>query len=161
MQLRGTTIGTTTLDEWSAQNTDLYLTTHKTYKIQTSTSQAGFEPTIPANVRPHTHVFLRHGHWDWISKGRITEITAKLDCFKICAEWMPQMLTNTYETKKGRVTLFLHQYYIQGEGFWLQIVIGDKPGSTIVNPNQSGHWCKGTYMSSPRKRNSRVHHQLE
>jgi len=52
-------------------------------------SQAGFEPTIPANELPQTHAFLWHGHWEWISKGRIMEITAKLDCFKVCAEWRP------------------------------------------------------------------------
>jgi len=88
------------------------------------------------------------------------EITAKLECFKVRAEWMPQMLTNIYETKKARVALLLHQYHIQGEGFWLQIVIGDTPGSITVNPNHNGHWCNGTYISSLRKRNSTVQHQL-
>ena len=66
------------------------------------------------------------------------EITAKLDCFKVCVDRMPQMLTKRYETKKGRVTLFLHKYHVQGEGFWLKIVIGDTPGSDTMNPNQSG-----------------------
>ena len=74
-----------------------------------------------------------------VTKGSVTEITAKLDSFKVCAEWMQQMLTNAYETKKGRVTLFLHQHHIQGEGLCLQIVIWDTPRSTSVNPNQSGH----------------------
>jgi hypothetical protein len=52
------------------------------------------------------------------------------------------MLANTYKTKKGTVTLFLHQYHIQGEGFWLQNVIADKPGSTTMNPNQAAIYVK-------------------
>jgi len=51
---RRTTVGRTPLEEWSARRTDLYLTTHNTYKRQTSTSPVGFEPAIPAGERPQT-----------------------------------------------------------------------------------------------------------
>ena len=47
------TLGSTSLDEWSAQRRDLCLTTHSTHKRQTSTPPAGFEPTIPASEWPH------------------------------------------------------------------------------------------------------------
>jgi hypothetical protein len=40
------------LDEWSARRRDLYLTTHNTFKIQTSKPHAGFESTIAASERP-------------------------------------------------------------------------------------------------------------
>jgi hypothetical protein len=46
----------TPLDEWSARLRDLYLTTHNTYKRQTSMLPAGFEPAIPACDRPQTRV---------------------------------------------------------------------------------------------------------
>ena len=39
-------------DEGSVRSIDLYLTTHDTYKRQTSMLPAGFEPAIPASERP-------------------------------------------------------------------------------------------------------------
>jgi len=57
--LRHTTLGRNPLYEWSARPRDLYLTTHNTNNRQTSMSQAGFEPTIPASKRPQTHVLSR------------------------------------------------------------------------------------------------------
>jgi len=53
------TLGRTLLDEWSARHRDLYLTTLNTHKWQTSMLPAGFEPAIPANERPQTHVVER------------------------------------------------------------------------------------------------------
>jgi len=50
-----TTAGRTSLDVCSARCGDLYLTTHNTHNIQTSTSPVGFEPAIPARERPETH----------------------------------------------------------------------------------------------------------
>jgi hypothetical protein len=49
------------LDEGSANRRDLYLTTQTLYKRQTSMPPVGFEPTIPASVRPQTHVLDRAG----------------------------------------------------------------------------------------------------
>jgi len=53
--LRHTTLGRTPMEEWSTWRRDLYLTAHNTQNRQTSMHQAGFEPTIPASVRPQTH----------------------------------------------------------------------------------------------------------
>jgi len=50
--LRHTTLGRTSLEEWSARRRDLYLTTHNSYKRQISMPPAGFEPAIPASERP-------------------------------------------------------------------------------------------------------------
>ena len=55
-----TTLGRTPLDEWSAWRRDLYLTTHNTYKRQTSMSPAGFEPAIPASSELQTHALRQH-----------------------------------------------------------------------------------------------------
>jgi hypothetical protein len=57
--LRHTTLGRTPLDELSAQCRDLYLTTRNTHKRHTSTTPAGFEPTILAIERPQTHTLDR------------------------------------------------------------------------------------------------------
>jgi hypothetical protein len=54
--LRRITFGRTPLDEWSVRHRDLYLTKHNTHKRQTSIAPGGFEPAIPANEWPKTHV---------------------------------------------------------------------------------------------------------
>ena len=48
---RRTTVGRTTLEEWSTRRRDLYLTTHNTHNRQTSMPPVGFEPTISAGER--------------------------------------------------------------------------------------------------------------
>jgi len=57
--LSHTTLARTPLEEWSDRCSEIYLTTHNTHKIQTSMSQAGFEPLIPASERPQTHALDR------------------------------------------------------------------------------------------------------
>ena len=56
---RRASVGRPPLDEWSARPRDLYLTTHTTYKRQTSMFLAAFETTISAGERPQTHAFDR------------------------------------------------------------------------------------------------------
>jgi hypothetical protein len=56
---RHTTVGRTPLDEGPARRRDLYLTTHNTYKRQTSMTPVGFEPKIPVSERPKTHALDR------------------------------------------------------------------------------------------------------
>ena len=56
---RRTTVGRTSLDEWSARRRDLYLTTHNTHNRQTSMPLAGFEHTISAGERPQIYALDR------------------------------------------------------------------------------------------------------
>jgi len=56
---RHTALGRTPLDEWTAWRTDLYLTTHNTYKWLSSMPPAGFDPAIPASERLQTHALDR------------------------------------------------------------------------------------------------------
>ena len=56
---RHTTVGRTTLDEWSARRGDLYLTTHNTHNRQISMPPVGFEPTISAGERWQTYALDR------------------------------------------------------------------------------------------------------
>jgi len=56
---RRTKVGMTPLDVWSARRRDLYLTTHKIHKKQTSMPPTVFEPTIQASERPSTHALDR------------------------------------------------------------------------------------------------------
>jgi len=56
-----TTLGTASLDKWSARRRDFYLTTHNTHKRQISMPPTGFEPTIPESSRPQTYALDRAG----------------------------------------------------------------------------------------------------
>ena len=53
--IRHNTLGRIPLGEWSARRRDVYLTTHNTHNRQTSMPPVGFESTVPASARPHTH----------------------------------------------------------------------------------------------------------
>jgi hypothetical protein len=53
--LRHTTLGKTSLDDWSARCRNIYLTTYNTHKRQTSMPPARFEPKIPASEGPQNH----------------------------------------------------------------------------------------------------------
>jgi len=53
------TLARAPLDEWSARNRELYLTTHNAHKRQTSMRSAGFEPAFLASKRPQTHSLNR------------------------------------------------------------------------------------------------------
>ena len=67
------TVGRTSLDEWSACRTDLYLTTHNTRNRQISVPPVRFEPKISADESPQTYA-LDHtatGALIWRSYGRI------------------------------------------------------------------------------------------
>jgi len=47
------------LDEWSARSGELYLTTHKILKTQTSMPPVGFKPTLQASEWPQNHTVER------------------------------------------------------------------------------------------------------
>ena len=51
---RHTTVGRTSLDEWSARHRDLYVRTHNIHNRQTSVPPARFEPAISAGIPPQT-----------------------------------------------------------------------------------------------------------
>jgi hypothetical protein len=54
----------TPLDELSARNRNLYLTSHNTHNRQKSMPPVGSEPAIPAGERPETHALKSPGHWE-------------------------------------------------------------------------------------------------
>jgi hypothetical protein len=57
--LRRTTVGMTTLDEWSARRRDLFLTTQNTHDRETSMPPVGFGHTVSAGERPQTYALDR------------------------------------------------------------------------------------------------------
>ena len=54
------TLGRTPLDQGSASRRVLYLTKHITHKKQIAIAPAGFEPTMPAGLRPPRSVKIKY-----------------------------------------------------------------------------------------------------
>jgi hypothetical protein len=75
---RRSTVGRTSLDEWSARRRDLYLTTHSTHNRQTSMPPVRFEPTISAGERPQTYGSDRAA----TGTGFILQITPQIFCLQ-------------------------------------------------------------------------------
>ena len=63
-----------------------------------------------------------------VSKTTIREaVTEKLGYRKLCAGWMPKMLTDNHKTKRMRSALkFLTHYAQEGDEFFDPIVTGDE-----------------------------------
>ena len=93
--LRHITVGRTPLDEESARIRDLYLTTHKIHKRQTSIPPAGFEPKLPGSVLPQTHalncaatgigrqmlLWVNQGDWDeWFTWHTLVKKKTRYKC---------------------------------------------------------------------------------
>jgi hypothetical protein len=76
--LRNTTLARSPLGDWSALRRDFYLTTHNTYKTQTSMHPAGFESPIPTSEWTHPHALNRAatgiGEWFHICWHIVTDI---------------------------------------------------------------------------------------
>ena len=62
--LRHTTVGRTSLDEWSARRTDLYLTTHINQHRQTSMPSCGIRTHNPSKRAAVDPSLRPSGHWD-------------------------------------------------------------------------------------------------
>ena len=94
---RRTTVGRTSLGEWSARGRDLNLTTHNTHNRQTSKPPVGFEPTISAGERRQTYALERAA----TGTGHVCVITA------ILFETHPYCILR-YPTKKYFLQPFLY-----------------------------------------------------
>jgi hypothetical protein len=85
------------------------------------------EGEIPANRR----VTIRELHHiiPEVSKTTIHEdVTEKLGHRKLCASWVPKMLTDDHKTKRmGSALKSLTPYAQEGDEFLDSIVIGDEP----------------------------------
>ena len=98
-----TTVGMTSLDEWSASRRDLYLATNNTHNRQTSMSSVGFESTTPAGDRQQTYALNRAATGTGVHKFTVGwyKWLAKI-CENIC----------TYEQCTGGLYVFPCMRYV-------------------------------------------------
>jgi len=114
-------------------------------------------------IRANQRVTLRELHHiiPEVSKTTIREaVTEKLRYGKLCARWVPKMLTDYHKTKRMRSALkFLKRYAQKGHEFLDSIVTGDETWGFhhILNPSNSH--CNGTIRIPPEPKNSKLQFQ--
>jgi len=78
-------------------------------------------------------------------------VTEELQYHKICARWVPRMLTETHKQKRMQsARLILERYERDGDGFLSHIVTGDETWiaySNVETKRQSMQWC---HSDSPK-----------
>ena len=98
--LRNTTIGRTSLREWSARPKDLK--TENNRKRQTSIPPAGFVPSVPSSERPQTHVLDRLAS---VTSSRALEVVWQL------MNWEYDHFLRTKRKNGKKLSWRLSQYY--------------------------------------------------
>ncbi|GFV16023.1 histone-lysine N-methyltransferase SETMAR [Trichonephila clavipes] len=88
-----------------------------------------------------------------ISRSLMHEIvTDKLKFHKLCARWVPKILTDSHKTKRmGCALEFLTRYHEGGEDFLSQIVTGDETWVSYDTPESKRHSMEWRHTSSPTR----------
>ena len=98
---------------------------------------------IEGEIRANRHVTIRELHHiiPEVSKTTMHEaVTEKLGYRKLCARWVPKMLTEDQKTKRmGSALKVLTRYALEGDDFLDSIVTEMKHGvfATLLNQNYS------------------------
>lgn len=79
-------------------------------------------------------------------------VTEHLNYRKLCARWVPKMLTDVHKTKRlGSALTFLERYHNDGDDFLSQIVTGDETWVAYVTPESKQQSMEWRHSNSPRK----------
>jgi len=96
-----------------------------------------------------------------VSKTTIHEaVTEKLGYRKLCAHWVPKMLTDDHKTKRmGSALKFLTRYTQEGNEFLDTTVSGINHGvfTTLLNPSNSH--CNGAIRIPAKQKKSKLQFQ--
>ena len=100
-----------------------------------------------------------------VSKTTIHEdVTENLGYRKLCARWVPKMLTDDHKTKRlGSAMKFLTRYAQKGDEFLDLIVTGDETCVYQHTPESKQQSLQWRHTQSPRtkKKNSKLEFQLK
>lgn len=84
-----------------------------------------------------------------------TIVSEKLQYHKVCARWVPKMLSDHHKTQRMEASLmFLQRYHNEGETFLNKIVTGDETWvhyETEETKEQSKQWMHSHSPSKPKK----------
>ena len=109
---------------------------------------------IEAEIRANRCVRIRELHYiiPEVPKTPIHEgVTEKLGHRKMCARWVPKMLTDDHKTKRmGSVLRFLTRYTQERDEFLDSIVTGDETWVFHHTPESKQQSLQWHHMHSPR-----------
>ena len=101
---------------------------------------------IGGDIRANRRVTIRELHHfiPEVSKTTIhTAVTEKLGYRKLCARWVPKILTDDHKTKRmGSALKFLTRYAQEGDEFLDSIVTGDETFPLVSSPKETSRWEK-------------------
>ncbi|KAL4142110.1 hypothetical protein QTP88_004631 [Uroleucon formosanum] len=97
-------------------------------------------------------------HFPQIFRSLLHEIVSiKLNFRKLCARWVPKILTDEHRVKRqGSALQFLSRYEEEGDKFLSRIVTGDETWVSHVTPEskqQSMEWRHTTYRHQRKRAN--------
>ena len=94
-----------------------------------------------------------------IGHNAVQEMIESLGYRKVCARWVPRLLTKEHKGQRKAITSeLLQRYRHEGDDFLLRIVT--KAGFTILSLKRNGRLWNGTICILHQKRRRRQCHQL-
>ncbi len=92
-----------------------------------------------------------------VGYGTVNRIIKKLDYRRICAKWVPKLLTAEMKTaRKEAAQELLSRYYREGESFILNIVTGDESWISHYDPELKMQSTEYKHKNSPRQKKVRT-----
>jgi len=115
-----------------------------------------FLQEIEGEIRANRRVTIRELHHiiPKVSKTTIHEaVTEKLGYRKLCASWVPKMLTDDHKTKRmGSAMKFLTRYALEGDDFLRSIVTGEETWVFHHTPESKQQSLQWRHTHSPRNK---------
>lgn len=88
-----------------------------------------------------------------LSKGSVITIIKQLGYSKVCARWVPRMLTDqNKEARKTIASQHLQRFRLEGDEFLKKIVTGDETWVHFFEPESKRQSMEWRHTSSPRKK---------
>jgi len=110
---------------------------------------------VEENIRENRRftITLLSLHFPQISWSLLHEIVSdELKFWKLCARWVPKMLTEEHKLKRQASALdFLTRYNEEGDNFLSCVVTGDETWVSHTNPESKQQSMEWKYTSSPTK----------
>ena len=88
-----------------------------------------------------------------LSKGSVMTIIHQLGYRKVCARWVPRMLTDqNKEARKAIASELLQRFHVEGEEFLKKIVTGDETWVHFFEPESKRQSMEWHHKQSPKKK---------
>ncbi|PNF17989.1 hypothetical protein B7P43_G17352 [Cryptotermes secundus] len=92
-----------------------------------------------------------------IGHSAVQEMIESLGCRKVCARWVPRLLTEDHKGQRKAITSeLLQRYRHEGDGFLLCIVTGDESWFQYFEPETKRQSMECHHLHSPSKKKAKT-----